>query len=410
MLQFLCSRAAGTFSYYGHTYALAPLTPPEINPSHILVASSGLERAILDEHPNVMQPVSFAAERIPSFPKPLSGRPEELPPGSRILLLRAGGIGDLIMLPPALKIQRERLAGRAEIILATYSDYAGIFEGLVDKILPYPVTLGQLLCEADFYLEFNDPKGLFASGEMADYYLDHLSIAPESVAASDKKPILPQALAQSPAVLAQLERLAARPRILFAGSASDKIRRLPERILAELAAAHPNLSFVVPGPSAVELANVFSLDTSGGLGDFVTAIRHCDALVSADSAAYHIAAAFDIPALVLFGPIGSSIRTGYYPRVIALDAGYRGQTCESPCGISTILRRTKLKQPIGTNQVTLLERGTAIVTNEGQTIFYDPDRGCPEAIALDSSLSPCLRSIRSEAILKSFKGLLTLIT
>ena len=41
---FIAATTTGSFHYHGARYDLAPLTPPEINPDHILVASSGLER------------------------------------------------------------------------------------------------------------------------------------------------------------------------------------------------------------------------------------------------------------------------------------------------------------------------------------------------------------------------------
>ncbi len=399
---FLAANREGRFIYHGATYDLRPLTPPDINPDHILAAASGLEQAILEEHAGLISVVHFDAGRIPGYPRPLDLKPEEIPPGSRILLLRAGGIGDLIMLTPAIKEFRKRLNGRAKIILATYSDYADIFEELADRIISYPVRFSQLLRETDYYVDFADPNDLFDTGEMTDYYLDCLGIDPDDVNAVDKKPLLPASLTSAFRTIAALNQLPGRTKVLFAGGASDKIRRLPDRILAELASAHPAISFVVPGDSSLTLPNIFSIDTSGGLKEYVTAIAGCDAVVSTDSSAYHIAAAFDIPALVLFGPISSTIRTGFYPRVVTLDADYSGETCQSPCGISTIRRRTKLKNPIGENRVMLLEKGTAIQTSSGRTFSYDPDKGCPESCALDCPHSPCLARIEISQLLRKF--------
>ena len=48
-------------------------------------------------------------------------------------------------------------------------------------------------------------------------------------------------------------------------------------------------------------------------------IQKCDAVVAPDSSFVHIAAAFDIPTLGLFGPIDGKLRTGDYPNCRYLD-------------------------------------------------------------------------------------------
>lgn len=403
---FMAATCEGRFIYHGAAYDLKPLSPPEIDPNHILAAASGLERAILDEHPGLISAVQFETDRIPGFPRPLICRPEEIPPGSRILLMRAGGIGDLIMLTPAIREMKSRLKDSATIILATYADYADIFCDLADRIIPYPVTLSQLLQDADYFVEFDDPKDLFETGEMTDYYLDCLGMDPQTIGAGSKKPCIPAAMASSDRIKQALKRIPGRIRVFYAGGASDRIRYLPRRILEGLATSYPEISFIVPGKSDVNLPNIFTIDTSDGLSEYVTAIAGCDAVISTDSSAYHIAAAFDIPALVFFGPISSAIRTGYYPKVVALDADYRGETCTSPCGISTIRRRTRLRKPLGKNQVTVFEEGTVINTFSGRTFSYDPEKGCPESCALNSSTSPCIEAFTDERVLAGFKNLL----
>ncbi len=407
-MNFLAATQKGNFFYHGANYSLNPLTPPEINPDHILAASSGLENAIIDEHPGIMQAVSFKAESIPGFPQPLQMPPEEIPAGSHIILLRAGGIGDLIMMIPALKEFRRRLSPGCQLTLATYADYAGIFECLTDHLISYPVRLTQLMNKVDYYVEFKDLHDLFETSEMTDFYLDCLGIAPESVPNEAKQPELPASMANAPGIIEAISTIAFKTKVLYAGRASDKIRYLPDAFLSQLAENNPDIAFIIPGNSEVKLDNIFEIDTSGGLHEFITAIAHCDALVSTDSSAYHIAAAFNIPSLVVFGAIDSKIRTTYYPQVVALCAEYRGQTCSSPCGISAIRRRNLLKKPIGQNQVTTLKKGTAIQTFDGRSFKYDPEKGCPESCALDTCISPCLSQITTEKLLSGFTQLLSL--
>jgi ADP-heptose:LPS heptosyltransferase len=45
----------------------------------------------------------------------------------------------------------------------------------------------------------------------------------------------------------------------------------------------------------------------------------CDAIIAPDSAFVHLAAAFDIPCVALYGPIDSRTRTWHYPKCRPLD-------------------------------------------------------------------------------------------
>jgi ADP-heptose:LPS heptosyltransferase len=100
-------------------------------------------------------------------------------------------------------------------------------------------------------------------------------------------------------------------------------------------------------------------------------VANCDAVVSTDTAAGHLAEALGKPSFTLFGPTRDDIWIRYYKRANPLRAEYTGKTCSSPCG---------------------LIKNTA--------------EGCPETVKLGTYYSPCLLSISREKIALSFDAFL----
>lgn len=404
---FLSTTQPGCFSYHGQDYQLEPLMPPEIDLRQILVVDKHLGRIIAAENP-ALKLLNLDTTRLPGFPQPLPA--EGLPRNARLLLLRGGGLGDLVTLTPALKQLRKRYGLNLQVTLSTFRDIFPLFDdhALVDRQLPHPVSLAEITGASDYYVDFSDPAKLFDTSEMIDFHIESLGIDASAVPKAEKLPQLPAALSCCNRIREQLACLK-RPLVLFAGEASDVIRRLPPSVLASLAEGRPEISFIVPGRAIdCALPNVHSLDTAGGLSDFVSAIAACDALVSADSAAYHLAAALDKPALVLFGPINARFRTSYYPKCLALQADYQGQTCQAPCGLSAV-RGGRSSTALAAEGLHELKDGVTLTTFEGRKFVFDSRRGCPEACAAQSRHSPCLLAIEPADILAGFNAMLALI-
>ncbi len=415
-LAYLASTAEGRFFYHGHSYKLSPITYPDVNIHNILVMGGpSLARSICKENSGLMTGLNFDASLIPGFPEPLGMAVSEIPCGKRLMLLRAGGIGDLIMLTPALRQLRSRCRSGVKIALSTLQDRKALFEdlGFVDDFYPHPIRLSDLVESADFYVDFSDRRGIFNHVDMIDFHLDCLGIDASSVPKEQKIPVISKGLSRNHAVREEMKRLSrhGRPLVIYSPGASDRIRYLPDDILGLLATSFKGIDYVVPGsmPKTCEgMENVFSIDTSSGLDAFVTAIAASHAVITTDSSAYHIASALSKPCLVFFGPISSSIRSKYYPTIVALDACYFGKTCASPCGISA-LTETPPVIPIGANRVRALEKGVKITTYSGESFTFDPGKGCPEAQYLGSSTSPCLMSFSPEDIIKGFERVMDMV-
>jgi hypothetical protein len=414
MMQFLTAKKRGVFRYEGHAYDLEPITYPQVDLNQILAINHPLGIRICSENPVTMQGITFEVEKLPGYPKPLSVPPQELPEGSRLMLLRAGGIGDVIMLTPALKYLRKTVDRKISIHLSTFGNRIPLLDGLgcVDAFFPHPIRLYDFMKSADYYLDFSDPGQRFEHTDMIDFHLNSLLFDAGSIPQEEKVPEVPDHLKHSSRVIRAMEELApdGMIKVLYAATASDRTRHIPPSVLDLLAGRNPDMAFLVPSDrtgKSPEKGNIYTMDTTGGLADYVTAIDQCDLLVSTDSSAYHIAAALGIPALVFFGPVGSAIRAHNYPKVVALDSAYSGLTCRAPCGIS-ILQVTPPVIGIGAGCVKNLETGAKITTFDGRTFAFDPQKGCPESNATGMSFSPCLDFSENE-ILAGFEKVLSLI-
>ena len=174
------------------------------------------------------------------------------------------------------------------------------------------------------------------------------------------------------------------------GLASDVLRDLPLDIMRVWPDNYDDILFVVPhgyverwckqDEQALKADNICLIDTGDSMAGYITALNTCDAVITADTSTYHLAAALQKPALVLFGPVGSRLRTAYYPHVQALDAHYTGRTCRSPCGKS--------------------------MYSEFYGGHIDGEKRCPEAVSCKMSFSPCLASFDSEKLIDAFESIL----
>lgn len=389
---FLAATKPCTLNVYGAAFSLEPITYPEVNLAHILVMEGELGRRILKQENQKLKSIRFEAERIPGFPKPLPPV-DEIPPKSRILIIRAGGIGDVLMATPLIRQLRQKLGPDASLRLACFDQHTPLFEKNpdLDGVTSQPLTLAQVL-EADYYLIFQDSGGTMIRTHMIDFYLRCAGFDPGAI--TDKTPVLnPEALF-SPEVAELLEKAGRgfEKTIYLNGLASDRLRDLSPDVLSVLPGHFKKHLFVIPKGYAERYQkdglkvpggdNIIYLDTQNDLAGYITALARSDLLVTTDTSAYHIAAAWHKPTLVFFGPIDSGLRVNYYPETIALDADYQGRTCRAPCGKSMFSE-----------------------FYNGRT---DVDPRCPEAAGLDKTFSPCLDSFSSQTIIAAYEQVLTL--
>lgn len=403
-MKFLAAKTGCKLSALGEEYILNPITYPQVNIHDILVGEYGYAYRAVRESAHI-QEIQLEAEKIPGFPATPTDL-DSVPPGSKVLVLRVGGLGDMVMLTPVLQHMKERLPADVEWTLATFRYAHGLFEksGLFSRVVPSPTRLSHLL-EYDYVIEFfreedvEDCKRL----HMTDHYFKVIGVDPEGIDPSRKRPFLAPETAASQDVDGLFRKLRQGPwRAVALASlfSSDRSRDIPLPRFRQLLERFPQVLFVVPYHDRSLLAgrmedltgeNLIFLQTGDVLEDYLTAIRLSDVVLSPDSSAYHIAAAYGRPAVALFGSIDPALRVRYYPTVEALRGTYRGEFCTSPCGMSNA-------------------RWIRLDDRTGQEIrrrnLFAPEKGCPEAIKEKSDYSPCLLAIAPEDLFRAFEDAL----
>ena len=346
-MKFLVSSHKSTANIYGHTYLLNPFNSSLANLNDILVTDNGTASELLGRHNDILSAVVFDTNEIAGFPEKLSGL-DQIPAGSKIMVLRSGGIGDHIMFLPALKGLKKFLSHRDVMLwLAVQKDMFPLFMGqrFIDRLFPLPLPMINLI-QADYYVDFSDSiqESGFNSQHPVDYNISSFGLLP---AKTTEKTARLNMNGRGSRLITQLfnvikEEYKDRPLILMQWLASVNLRSLPPESLSALTRKNRDFLFISAhhhtqakrSAGDITTADMNVIDISchiRDLSDFITAVNMSDGVISTDSSAYHVAAALDKPALAIFGPITSGLRTSYYPKVVSIDAHYKGNTCSSPC-------------------------------------------------------------------------------
>ena len=107
--------------------------------------------------------------------------------------------------------------------------------------------------------------------------------------------------------------------LLFHPTASGELRSIPEEIIAGtmkeiIANSDYRIVTVVPVPFQHERVTSLT-EKSKSFQHLCAIVSRMDAIVTVDTSIYHIADAFNVPALVLFTTIDPGLRVKYYPTV-----------------------------------------------------------------------------------------------
>lgn len=381
-MRFMVVNRPAKAEIFGQTYELKPLEPPGLETKHILVSDNGSASELFPKHRSVLMEASFETSAFPNFPVE-PDTIDQIRPGSKVLIMRAGGVGDHVMLLPALLAFRECLPADVEVWLATQKEKHPIFHMHpgIDRLLPLPLGLDKLL-EADFIIDFSDSLDdeHFNALHMTDYYTKVLGLNEEYDCS--KTPSMSQRRNNSKRVEMAVSHIRKKkpssPLVVLQWKSSVPLRDLPAEKLLHLAESFSEIQFVVTAPLDVNThgsditpscsKRIHDISPSiQSLEDYISLFSFCDGVVSTDTAAYHIAEAFGKPSVALFGPIYSDLRIRYYKRVHAIDSAYDGKTCKAPCGLHK---------------------------------SFD---GCPESRLLKTTHSPCLLALDEQAIHNAFE-------
>jgi len=270
---------------------------------------------------------SYIAKCEDLVAKPYNGEPLH---GKTILMVRAGGYGDLLFLTPLIR-KLKRLYPSCRIAFATMGDNTMVFSGNPDilRYYSYPIPLPAFE-SADFHILFENTLEMSKDPELhaVDLFAAHAHV---SLNFDEKIPIYSPSPARVEAVRLRLIEKGIRPDVPWIAvqpAASSPIRTYPEHLMAKVIEklVHCGNAVLVLGkkgnfPKKARQGGVFDLcGAFDGMADSVAALASCRALVAPDSSLTHFAAAIGIPTVALYGPFPGAVRTKYYPRCVTLEA------------------------------------------------------------------------------------------
>jgi ADP-heptose:LPS heptosyltransferase len=268
-----------------------------------------------------------------------------------ILILRAGGYGDLLFMTPVLAELRRRFPA-LEITVATHVHTRDALHhpALADiKVIDYPAQLIDLP-----KYDIISSAELIASADMtydaSAYFAQTLGlITQEQLAATDihprqgppiefsLKPLYQVADEDRAQAWAAFPRHDGRARIGIQTESSVKNRTYPVDMTAQLIEQLIALdgcdvfTFGYPSPKAVSLPHFYPLQCLPEPPDFRTScaiLSTMDAVIAPDSSLCHVAGALDIPTVALFGPFHWRQRTSNMPSVRAIQGAARCAPCQ----------------------------------------------------------------------------------
>ncbi len=305
----------------------------------------------------------FANDVFRSLPKNLQIQFEKaysvLPPfykgedlnGKTLLVFAQAAIGDALCMTPALREIKRRYPD-TKLWVAISGIARPVLEGLpyIDKLLPHPCPLKEVN-KADYLVKLVEMVGKpqFDNMNMVQYFLwkMHLFFAedetPDVVVNENIKKELEEQ------IFSKVREVSGGKKVLLFHYLSSSIHRtLPPRLLKDIEDLiweeyAPIICSLPEEDITVEVAlDVYGI-RAGNFSSFMKDIRYLiaavslsDAVITADTATVHIAAALKKPTVLISGAIEPELRCETYPTVIPVRPNYKGETCKSPCMIHAL--------------------------------------------------------------------------
>jgi ADP-heptose:LPS heptosyltransferase len=251
--------------------------------------------------------------------------------GKRLLIVRHGGLGDLLFVTPLLRHFKKRYP-TAHLTFAAAAQNLAALRGNpdVDRLIAPPISR-PYLDEFDYHLHFEG--SMENSTDPAVHAVDLFArLAGVTLDDDNKRPVFHLQRSHQRRAKHLVHDLFGpardRPLVAVQVAASAPIRTYPP---AQLMQVLRMLSR--DGAAVLLLGNqrdwthgsdrperVYNLcGRFGDVLDAVAVMAQCDALVAPDSAFTHFAAALDVPTVALYGPFPGAVRTKHYPRCVTLE-------------------------------------------------------------------------------------------
>ncbi len=244
---------------------------------------------------------------------------QALTPGTRALVIRNMGLGDMLMLTPALHALHTQR--RVRVSLATYARYLPLLWGLDWLEAAYALGTDYQVERFDAIIDLNwavESGPDVEARPRQDIFAERLGVNlrqrhPHYQVASSERQWAQRQLARWPQPLVGLQLHASCPQRTYP---AKHIVRLTEL----LQATGYSVAFFGEQWAEKRPAGVIDLVGAASLRQVAALIEQMAAMVCPDSGLLHLAVAVGTPTVGLFGPIPPRLRTTGYPRCLSLSA------------------------------------------------------------------------------------------
>lgn len=242
----------------------------------------------------------------------------------KILITRAmGGIGDLLMMTPGINALKKKYP-KHEIHLAVPKRYFPVFEGNDDVNLinieddffshiTYKKWYNFTDCPAARVESRTSPK---VKKSRIRIFTNALGINHINYILADKKPrfFLSRNEEEFASEFFTKNDLTFQTVIGVQLHSDESYRDFPmmEQLVARISAKYKILVFDSEPIVGYNIENVIKIQSLSIRNAFAL-VSKCNAIIAPDSSFIHLAAAFNIPTIALFGPIDGKVRTKHYP-------------------------------------------------------------------------------------------------
>jgi len=264
---------------------------------------------------------------------------------SRILIARSsGGIGDLLMMTPALAELRRRLP-RAHIDFAVPARYFPLFDGNRDfRLLDVDGPLRT--DDYDCCISWSDcPASRVETRTAPRVRTSRIQAFAASLGCRELRDARPRyAVSEEEQAFADAfwreHGLGREPVVAVQYRAAEPYRDYPhmDAVIRALAARGRTVMVFHDEPlGGLRAERVLVIDRLP-LRRAVALLARCALLIAPDSAFVHLAGALGMPAIAIYGPISGEVRTRHYPSVQVLQERFGCVPCwrhqEAPCALT----------------------------------------------------------------------------
>ncbi len=268
--------------------------------------------------------------------------------GKKIFMFRSGGIGDVLFMQPLIKILSTVF--EAKVSISTSPTYTSICENdpYIKNISKMPFLLSEML-EADYHLTFegviedlNNERA--QKNHAVDLFLETAGIDPKTIFPNEK---ISRIYLRDEEKMSAMKFINKQPqgkkRVGIQIAASSPVRTFPLEKFIDVATILSGEGYIVyvfgglrQKDDAMYLREIIGLNkivdltnSDLSLRESIAICSEMDLVIAPDSAFIHIAGAFDIPIIGLYGCFPSLVRMKYYKNAIGLD-------CDVACAPSFI--------------------------------------------------------------------------